>query len=330
MTGFSIAPADIGHAALEFARGEHELTSTWSALGSALEAQAGMAGDDGYARTFDARYQRGAETAWAAYAKATSTLGGISAGLNQTASNYIKADHHSALGAAGPVPVPVPAPVPAPADSAVGAVCIPAIDAAIGPGEPGLPGPLAGFWPNAHTDLLRAAAGAWRIAGTAAERAAGRLNAVICSLTDVNDGADVRAIEGFWARVYRIGDPHTVLAGLPMLCLALGDACDCYANAVDHARSAMKWALAGAGIAVGITSIVGAAATIFTFGASDAGAAAADAAEAAAILAPEAEAAAAAVASGTDAAAAADLIAAVEAATSATPRLNSPRPRPPK
>ncbi|HUK68611.1 MAG TPA: hypothetical protein VLW50_07655 [Streptosporangiaceae bacterium] len=66
-----------------------------------------------------------------------------------------------------------------------------------------------------------------------------------------------------------------------------------------------------------MTSIVGAAATILTFGASDAGAAEADAAEAAAILAPEAEAAAAAT--GTDAAVAADLIAAVDAATSATP-----------
>ncbi|HUK68612.1 MAG TPA: hypothetical protein VLW50_07660 [Streptosporangiaceae bacterium] len=257
MTGFSITPADIGHAAGEFARGTHELTSTWSALGAALEAQAGMAGDDGYARSFDSRYQRGADTAWAAFAKATSTLGGISAGLNQTVNNYIKADHHSTVGRAtvGHAAVAAVGPVPvAPADSAAGPVCIPAIDAAIGPGESGLPAPLARFWPNAHTDRLRAAAVAWRIAGTAAERAAGQLNAVATSLTDVNDGADVRAIEGFWARVYRIGDPQTVLAGLPILCSALADACDRYASAVDHARSAMKWALAGAWLAPGSRS----------------------------------------------------------------------------
>ncbi len=313
MTGFSVTPAEIAQAALEFARGQHQLNSSWSALGTALEGQAGMAGDDGYARTFDSRYQRGAEAAWAAFAKAFDALGGISAGLTQTANNYLKADHHSTIGAAGP-----PA-VVGPAGAWAGVVCIPAIDAAIGPGEPGLPGPLARFWPGAHPNQLRAAAAAWRAAGSAAEQAAGRLNTVIGSLTDVNDGADQRAIEGFWAKVYRIGDPHTVLAGLPMLCSALAEACDRYAAAVDHARSVMKWALAGAGIAIGVTSIVGAGATIFTLGASDAGAGAADAAEAAAILAPQADAAAAAVASEMDAAVAADLVAAVEAATSATP-----------
>ncbi len=84
----------------------------------------------------------------------------------------------------------------------------------------------------------------------------------------------------------------------------------------------MKWALAGAGIAIGITTIVGAAATIFTFGASDAGAAAADVAEAAAILAPEADAAAAAIESGTAAAVAADLVAAVETAAVDTPAVD--------
>jgi hypothetical protein len=319
MTGFRITPAEVAHAAEGFAVAHGDLEKTWTALGSALQFQAGMAGNDDFARQFYSRYQRGADAAWAAFGKTADTLDGISRGLTQMANNYLKADHHSAVGISGPPPtVPPAAPSPRPA---VGAVCVPAIDSALGPGEPGLPGPLARFWPNAHTDKLRSGARAWHAAGGEIEQIAGHLSAVIGSLTDFNHGADVRAVETFWSRVYRVGDPHTLLDGLPRLCKALGDACDRYADAVDHARSTMKWALAGAGIAIGVTTVVGVAATIFTFGLSDAGAGAADTAEAAAILAPEAEAAAATISAGTEAAVAADLVSAVEAATADAPEV---------
>jgi hypothetical protein len=151
-----------------------------------------------------------------------------------------------------------------------------------------------------------------------------RLSSVIGSLTDTNSGRDITAIDGFWSRVYRIGDPHTVLAGLAELCLAIGAACDRYADAVDQARSRISWALAAAGIAVGLTTAVGIVLTIVTLGGSDAGAAAADTAEAAAILAPEAAAADAAISADTADTAAAigdDLVTAVEDATATAPEV---------
>src|SRR6266487_2834627 len=106
-----------------------DLDQTWAALGSALQAQAGMAGNDDFARAFCSRYQRGADAAWAASGKTDDTLDGISRGLTQTANNYLKADHHSAVGVSGPPPTMPPAtPSPGPG---VGAVCIPAIDSAL-------------------------------------------------------------------------------------------------------------------------------------------------------------------------------------------------------
>jgi hypothetical protein len=148
MSQFRITPAEVARAAGEFTAGQERLGKAWSVLGSVLSAQTGMAGDDQFAMTFLARYQRAADAAWAAFGTAGSTLGGISRGLAQTARNYLKADHDSAVGGSGQVPD-----VADPASSA--AVCIPVIDNAAGPGETGLPGPLARFWPNASTAKLR-------------------------------------------------------------------------------------------------------------------------------------------------------------------------------
>jgi hypothetical protein len=84
--------------------------------------------------------------------------------------------------------------------------------------------------------------------------------------------------------VYSPGDPRTVLAGTQQICQALGDACSRYADAIDSKRGEVKDALIGAGIAVGITSVLGVLATVFTGGGSDAAAGAADEAEVGAIV----------------------------------------------
>jgi hypothetical protein len=86
-----------------------------------------------------------------------------------------------------------------------------------------------------------------------------------------------------WGWSTSLRDGPSRAAGAP------GPACDAYAKAIDDARSSLEEALAAAGIAVGLTTIVGILLTPFTFGGSDAGAGAADAAEVAAIAGPVVE-----------------------------------------
>ena len=114
--------------------------------------------------------------------------------------------------------------------------------------------------------------------------------------------------------MYSPGDTSTVLAGTQQICQSLGDACNKYADAIDAKRSQVQDALIGAGIAVGITTIVGVLGTIFTGGGSDAAAGAADEAEVAAIVGDVATETATTVEADVSATIGSDLVATVEAA----------------
>jgi hypothetical protein len=204
-TGFRITAGDVEQAAEQFASAQQELCGIWGSLGSALVANAGMAGNDSYAATFTSRYQPGAGAAWKAFAAGTVTLNGISRGLTQTVNNYLKADHHSAAGVSGP-----PTQLPFAAGAASGGR-VPVPPSAFGPGRPGLPGPLTRLWPDADPGKLRAAGHSWHLTAGGIERMNAHLDHVIASLADSSRGDDVTAIEGFWAAVHRGGDPHTVM-----------------------------------------------------------------------------------------------------------------------
>ncbi len=242
-------------------------------------------------------------------------FGGISKGLTTTANNFVKADHHSS-GHAGAPPLYAPEPI-------FEDVVMADVDSALGPGQGGLPGPLAKFWPNADTGKVRAAARAWHTAADAIDGINGRANTAIAGLTASPDDDNGKAINEFWNDVYNRDDPKTVLAGMYHICKALGDACDKYAKSVDDAHDKMKNALIGAGIAVGLTTLAGAALSIFTLGGSDAAAGAADAAEAEAILGPIAAETAATVGTEVAAAVSDDLVAAVETAAADTPTIEA-------
>jgi hypothetical protein len=273
-----VTPQDVAAAAATFYNAQTGLSSAWYTLQSALDANAGMAGDDQPATTFNAKYAPAVAQVWQGLRAACLELGGISRGLTQTANNFVKADHHSTVGQHGPPPV-------FPMEPVFDDIEVAAPSSAIGPGGGSwLPGPLKKFWPDADTGKLRAAASAWHAAAQSIDSVSWSAQAAIDSINTGDDTA--QAITDFWGRVFTAGDQHTLLAGLEQVCQALGDACDKYAQAVDDAHSKMEDALAGAGIAMGITTIIGILGTPFTGGGSDAGAAAADTAEAGAILGP--------------------------------------------
>jgi hypothetical protein len=312
----NVTPKDIAAAAHTFYAAQSDLASAWETLQSALDANSGMAGDDDPAKSFSSKYVPAVSAAWKALRSATLTLGGISTGLTQTANNFVLADHHSSARKNGQAVTFPPEPV---TDDIV--MADPA--SPIGPGETVwfLPGPLSKFWPNAHTDKVRAAGSAWYNAANAVETVAGNATGTLASLESNDD--TTQAIGNFWSQVYSPGNNKTVLAGAHQICQSLGDACHKYADAIDSKRSDVQGKLIGAGIAVGLTTAIGILGTVFTGGGSDAGAGVADEAEVAAIVGDVAADTSAAVEADVSAAVGGDLVATVEAAADDVPAVDT-------
>jgi hypothetical protein len=312
----NVTPQDIASTAKAFGAAQNDLYNAWTTLQTALDNAGGMAGDDGPANSFNARYAPAVTAAWKALRSSTLTLGGISTGLTQTANNFVTADHNSSARRNGSLATFAPEPVFADIEMA-------SPSSAIGPGETVwfLPGPLSRFWPNAHTDKVRAAAAAWHQAAGAISGIAENSQSALASLEASDD--TTQAINGFWAQVYSPGNPRTVLAGTQQICQCLGDACNRYADAVDSKRNDVRNKLIGAGIAVGITSIIGILGTVFTGGGSDAAAGAADEAEVAAIVGDVAAETAATVEADVGATIGSDLVATVEAAADDAPAVQT-------
>jgi hypothetical protein len=311
-----VTPADLATSAKYFYSAQQNLSNAWQTLLTSLDASAGFAGDDDPAKSFDAKYEPAVQAAWKALRSATLTLGGISLGLTQTANNFLAADHHSSAQQHSSQPAFAPEPV-------TSDMYVPPPVSAIGPGETVwfLPGPLERFWPNAHTDKTRAAAAAWHDAASAINSASQAAESALIMLEADDDTS--QAINSFWSQVYSPGDNRTVLAGAQQICQSLGDACDKYATAIDNKRSDVKGKLIGAGILVGVTTIIGVIATVVTGGGSDVAAGAADEGEVAAVVGDVAAETAATVEADVGAVIADDLVATVEAAAEDAPAVET-------
>jgi hypothetical protein len=255
----TVTPEQVNTAARNFAVGQHDLADAWMRLSGALDGAAGMAGDDKPAHSFAAHYEAAVRVAWKAFAKAIVVLGGTSLGLTQTVNNHVAADHHSRADHPGSAPDLYPKQQVYPNMSMA------APPSVIGPGDFGALGGIGGhfnalvskYWPQAHTGKLSAAAAAWRAAASEVQKVASWLDWTIGGLSDTNDGPDFHAIDGYWGKIYRPGDAHTVLSGLYQVCTMLGDACDRFASITDKARTKVneKTILAEAQIALTFTVV---------------------------------------------------------------------------
>jgi hypothetical protein len=311
-----VTPKDVAAAAHAFCNAQNNLSNAWDALQSALDGNAGMAGDDDPAKSFNAKYAPAVKAAWKALRSSALTLGGISIGLTQTANNFVAADHNSSAKKSGPPPSFAPEPV-------FDDIEVPEPASAIGPGETVwfLPGPLSRFWPNAHTDKLRAVASAWHNAAASVSVATGDAQGALSALEPTDDTA--QAVNGFWSQVYSPGNDKAVLAGTEHICQSLGDACNKYADAIDSKRSDVKGKLIGAGVLVGVTTVIGILGTVFTGGGSDEAAGLADAAEVEATVGDVAAETSAVVESDMGATIGTDLAATVESAADNAPAVEA-------
>jgi hypothetical protein len=272
-----VTPDEVNSAAGTFAKQQDQLSDVWSNLASSLTA--GMAGNDGGAQKFAAKYDPATKAVWQAFGSACRVIGATSRGLVQTANNYVKAEEHSTT---GKKPGPAKYPQPFVAED----ITVTGPDPAEGAGHSSVPDWLAKYWPNGDPDQLRAAATAWRTARDGVADVTTTLHGAVAGITDYNSADDLTQMEAFWDTLAKPGDKKAVLTGLHDACDSIAKACDAYAKAIDDARSNLETALAEAGIAVALTTVVGILLTPFTLGGSDAAAGAADAAEVAAIAGP--------------------------------------------
>lgn len=273
-------PDDLVSVAKKFASGQSRLDSIASKLSTALQNAAGMAGSDSYGRKFGAKYDPAANALFTTFSAAVRAIGQASSGLVATANNYLKADHHSNPSSGKGSPALYPAP-PVFTD-----VMYPDAASAVGPGSSSMPSVLAKYWPNGHQDKLRAAATAYRTAADDLTTLGTNLYRQVASLTDNNSDDSVHAMAAFWDKIWEDGGgaKSAPLSAAKAACDALAKACDKFASVIDEAHSSTEHKLAGAGIALGLTSALGIVLTPFTGGGSDVGAAALDGAEAAGIL----------------------------------------------
>jgi hypothetical protein len=277
-----VSPFDVYVASQTFAQGAQEVENALNALSTALSSSGAMAGDDAPGQQFASSYDPAAASFNSLVQNLLPTLSGMAQALVTTANNWLKAESHNTAGKQDPDPgFPLPGliladTVPNP----------PSAQSSDGGG--GLPGVLAKFWPDGHQDKLRAAATAWRQAGTSLNGVGTQLRSAMASITDDTRAGSVQAMQAFFGQVWSDdGDGSSApLSHAVGACGQIAGACDDYASEIDSARSSTERAMAVAGIATGLTTALGVVASVFSFGLSDAGAGAADAAEAEGILGP--------------------------------------------
>jgi hypothetical protein len=309
-----VTPDEVNSAATTFAKQQDQLGNVWSDLAVALSP--GMAGNDGGAQKFAAKYDPAAKAVWSAFGSAVRVLGGTSRGLVQTANNYVKAEEHSTAGKK-------PGGDKYPPSMAADDITAGGPDPAEGEGHSSCPDWLAKYWPNGDPGKLRDAAKAWRTARDGVNDVTTTLHTAVTSITDYNNADDLASMQAFWDSLAKPGDKKAVLTGLHDACDSIAKACDAYAQAIDDARSNLETALAEAGIAVALTTVVGILLTPFTLGGSDAAAGAADAAEVAAIAGPLVEEFEATVATEVGTAIAEDVAIDLEATAEAVPDIEA-------
>ncbi len=260
-----LAVSELGYssAAESLVSGNELAAQTATRLAGRLRGYGGMAGDDSTATDFAASYDAGAGASIEALESMVGAFGALGHMVEASLSNHAHADARSTLpGWARPVGGP-----PTVADRAVGVLLAPP-PSSLG-ADSGAPGGAVGmvldvlqdvFWPNADTDRVRAAGGAW----TAAGEAVGLLSAHCDSALGALDGERSPEIP---VAVAVIRDVRGRVEDLAAQLDALGSACHEYAAHVETKRSELLSLLEDLAVEIGVTAVLGGLGTLLTGGA---------------------------------------------------------------
>ncbi|POY06506.1 NAD(+)--arginine ADP-ribosyltransferase [Mycobacterium kansasii] len=230
MTTLAVDPAALDGAGAAVVAAGETLGSVTSTLTGALAGSAGMAGDDPAGEQFGRAYDETAATVLQAMAVTRNGLCNLGDGVRMTAHNYSLAEAMSDVaGRAAPLPVPQPTSCVAASSAA----------SAIGNGDSAPAGwgwvaPYIGMiWPNGDSGKLRAAAAAWRNAGTQFAVAEIHATAAPMNAIRAQQLPEAGLIEGAFSDAYSgataiVGQCQTIATGL-----------DKYAAKIDAVHAAI-------------------------------------------------------------------------------------------
>jgi Bacterial CdiA-CT RNAse A domain len=245
-----------------FVSGNHRAASAYDRLTRELAGYGAMAGDDSTSGDFASSYDDAARQAAHALADLVASFAGLGRITHATVTNHRVADARSVIGGAviyagGRLPA---------------GGCVEVLPSwppsSLGGGSPDLPPHIgwildhvAGFvWPGADTDRLRAAARTWRTAAESLDTVAIYCDAAVRGLWDERSPEVPLAVDATHELRARVRDLATHF-------VALGSACEAYADQVDDTRERTlelaKWLLEqvveGVVISVAIGAVTGGA-----------------------------------------------------------------------
>lgn len=279
--GYRVDPDMVFRSSVGFLDTKDFVFSIASGVAGDLSACAGMAGDDGTAHSFAAKYEPAARSIVSAIGTAGQGMATISSRLLKMAANYLAAEDAAVAALTGKINTS------SGLSRSTAEGCEPSNAAASLPMVTGSKQvheiPVIGkFWPQGDPDKLRAAAKAWAMCASLVDDA--QVNAARHANTVNEDcrGEAFDAFQGYAAKVYT---PHPagsrdISSCLPLMenisgaCRLMHDACSQYAEAIDTCRET----LIGLGVTAGVVTAGGVLLTVFTLGGSDVAAGAADAA----------------------------------------------------
>lgn len=229
-----------------------------SALANRLQGCGGMAGDDSTAAEFAASYDEAAAEALSALADLVGAFGSLGHLAQASLAN-----HHAAEVTSGGYAVSAP---PTRADDSVG-MQVATPPTSLGGDAPSIPGPVAwvldqieGFvWPDADTERLRAAGSTWRTAAGSVSLLAAHCDTALADLSDELSPEIPLAVattQDLRARIESLSDQL----------VAIGGACEAYADQVDAKRDEMLDLLTQLAAELGATVIIGGTLSLLSAG----------------------------------------------------------------
>ncbi|MFD4394196.1 restriction endonuclease fold toxin-2 domain-containing protein [Kitasatospora sp. NPDC058478] len=282
-SGFEVNPDVAFRASVQFLDTKDFVYRIADGIAGDLASTGGMAGDDSIAHSFAGKYEPAAKSIVQAIGKAGQGMATISSRLLTMASNYLAVQDSVAASFTGKINTS--------SGLAKGAQqCDPNEAHASLPMVTGSKEvheiPIIGkFWPQGDPKRLRSAAHVWEQSASLIDQA--QRNAGLHSAEVIAKCAG-DAFEGYKAYAATVfntcpaggttaSSKLSLMENISAACRELQAICNEYAKAIDDCQNT----LIGLGVTAGVVTTAGVLLTVFTFGGSDAAAAAADAALAA-------------------------------------------------
>lgn len=291
--GYRVVPDVIFKASTQMVATKDYVYAMVSGVVGDLQVSAGMAGDDSTAHSFASKYEPAARTIVQGVSSAGEAVGLTASKLLTMAATYLAAEDRVAARFTPGIDTSSFAKPPQPeCEPQNAAAALPMVTESKQVNEI----PIIGeFWPQGDPDRLRETADVWRRLATLIDDAQHNAEEHARPIPVQCSGDAITAFQAYVGKIWSpcpsnsdvVADDRPLMENLSAACLQMAKICPGYADAIDDCRDTLIAIGVGAGIITGI----GVALTVFTFGGSDAAAAAGDAA-----LAAEAAAAASALA----------------------------------